>query len=64
MRDASLNPFVRNLGRPFELKTYDSSASFPKRFCEWCGAECDILHEQKCKQRGKPEGVSDARARL
>lgn len=48
MRDLSLNPFVPNLGQSFEPPVYDSSASFPKHWCQWCGCEGDIVHEQTC----------------
>jgi hypothetical protein len=50
MQDFSINPITINLGRPFEPPTYDSSASFPKRFCKWCGVEADRSHEESCEK--------------
>ena len=46
-----LNFYVRNLGRSWEPPVPDSSEQyFPKRWCKWCGVECDISHEEHCEK--------------
>lgn len=32
MRDLSLNPFVRNMGRPFEMPIYETSAKITRTY--------------------------------
>jgi hypothetical protein len=58
--DRSLNPTPMNLGRSFESRTYDSSASFPKHYCRYCGCEGDIIHEQMCKLNPENKKIVNA----
>jgi hypothetical protein len=61
MSDYSLNPFVQNLGRPWENPTYDSSASYKKRWCKWCGCEGDVDHETRCGQKHQQKESENGR---